>query len=175
MHTHTHTHTHTHRGHTPGAVGSHFCCGAQGAVGGSLPCSRAPQLWYWGWRQCWLFTPPTYNPCQTWDSNPQPLDYKSDSLTIRPRLPVNGYCSPYLTYWRGLFSPLPSPSDSMFSRVARLRTHNKNERKWQWKAASLKACCNACYKALRPVTPITISMKITILVSTPVDNIVCLF
>ncbi len=30
---------------------------------------------------------PTNNPCRTWDSNPQPLDYKSDSLTIRPRLP----------------------------------------------------------------------------------------
>ncbi len=27
---------------------------------------------------------PTNNPCRTWDSNPQPLDYKSDSLTIRP-------------------------------------------------------------------------------------------
>uniref|UniRef100_A0A8C2JQL1 Inhibitor of DNA binding 2b n=1 Tax=Cyprinus carpio TaxID=7962 RepID=A0A8C2JQL1_CYPCA len=32
--------------HTPGAVGSHLCCGARGAVGGSVPCSRAPQLWY---------------------------------------------------------------------------------------------------------------------------------
>ncbi len=31
---------------------------------------------------------PTNNPCRTWDSNPQPLDYKSDALTIRPRLPL---------------------------------------------------------------------------------------
>ncbi len=50
VHTHTtvsseQTHTHTHREHTPGAVGSQ-CCGAQGAVRGSVPCSRAPQLWY---------------------------------------------------------------------------------------------------------------------------------
>ncbi len=30
---------------------------------------------------------PTNNPCRTWDSNPQHLDYESDSLTIRPRLP----------------------------------------------------------------------------------------
>ncbi len=30
---------------------------------------------------------PTNNPCRTRDSNPQPLDYESDSLTIRPRLP----------------------------------------------------------------------------------------
>ncbi len=32
---------------------------------------------------------PTNNPCRTWDSNTQPLDYESDSLTIRPRLPPN--------------------------------------------------------------------------------------
>ncbi len=31
--------------HTPGAVGSR-CCGARGAVGGSVPCSRvSPQSW----------------------------------------------------------------------------------------------------------------------------------
>ncbi len=75
--------THT---HTPGAVGSH-CSSARGAVGGSVPCSRAPQSWYWRWRECCSFTIPTFNPCRTWDLNPQPLDYKSDSLTIRPRLP----------------------------------------------------------------------------------------
>ncbi len=33
-------------------------------------------------------TPPTNNPCRTWDSNPQPSSYKSDSLSIRPRLPL---------------------------------------------------------------------------------------
>ncbi len=32
-------------------------------------------------------TPPTKNPCRTWFSNPQPSTYKSDSLSIRPRLP----------------------------------------------------------------------------------------
>ncbi len=43
-HTQTHTHTHTHT-HTPGAVGSQRC-GARGAVGGSVPCSRvSPQSW----------------------------------------------------------------------------------------------------------------------------------
>ncbi len=71
--------------HTPGAVGSQ-CCGARGAVGGSVLCSRvSPQSWYWGWRECWLFTPPTNNPCRTWDSNPWPSGYKSNSLSIRPR------------------------------------------------------------------------------------------
>ncbi len=40
--THTHTHTHT---HAPGAVGSQRC-GARGAVGGSVPCSRVSlQSW----------------------------------------------------------------------------------------------------------------------------------
>ncbi len=48
---------HTHREHTPGAVGSLLCCGARGAVGGSVPCSRVSlQSWYWGWRERWLFT-----------------------------------------------------------------------------------------------------------------------
>ncbi len=79
---------HTHCEHTPGAVGSH-CSSAQGAVGGSVPCSREPQSWYWRRRECCSFTIPTFNPCRTWDSNLQPLDYKSDSLTTRPRLPLH--------------------------------------------------------------------------------------
>ncbi len=33
---------------------------------------------------------PTDNPCRTRDSNSQPLDYESDPLTIRPRLPGVG-------------------------------------------------------------------------------------
>ncbi len=97
-------HTHSSE-HTPGAVGSQ-CCGARGAVGGLVPCSRvSPQSWYWRWRECWLFTPPTYNPCRTWDSNPQPSGYKSDSLSIRPRLPqfrvwwpILGICALHLTH-----------------------------------------------------------------------------
>ncbi len=50
---------HTHSSEpTPGAVGSFLCCGARGAVGDSVPCSRvSPQSWYWGWRERWLFTP----------------------------------------------------------------------------------------------------------------------
>jgi len=58
--THRAVNTHTHREHTPGAVGSHLCWGAQGAVVGSVPCSRALQSWYWRWRERWTFTPPTY-------------------------------------------------------------------------------------------------------------------
>ncbi len=53
-------HTHSSE-HTPGAVGSHLCCCARGAVGGSVPCSRAPQSWYWGWRESAVHSlpPPT--------------------------------------------------------------------------------------------------------------------
>ncbi len=34
------------------------------AVGGSVPCSRAPQSWYWRWRERCTFTPPTNSSCQ---------------------------------------------------------------------------------------------------------------
>ncbi len=86
---HTHSSEHTHREHTPGAVGSHLCCGARGAVGGSVLCSRAPQPWYWGWRERCTFTPPTYNSCRTWDSNSQPLCNYYNQLIITYLL----YCS----------------------------------------------------------------------------------
>ncbi len=61
------------------------CYSTRGAVGGSVPCSRTPQSWYWRRRE--VIYSPTNNPCRTRDSNPQPLDYESDSLTSRPRLP----------------------------------------------------------------------------------------
>ncbi len=35
-----------------------LCFSTQGEVGGSVPCSRAPQSWYCWWRECWIFTPP---------------------------------------------------------------------------------------------------------------------
>ncbi len=71
----THPSAHTHSSeHTPGAPWclaqvSHLSRGIEGG------------------RERWLFTPPTHNSCRTWDSNPQPSGYKSDSLTIRPGLP----------------------------------------------------------------------------------------
>ncbi len=82
------------------------CYSARGAVGGSVPCSRTPQSWYWR-----RILPPTNNPCRTWDSNPQPSAYKSDSLSIRPRLPptiiqnwtiIQSWFTPHMcwnTYW----------------------------------------------------------------------------
>jgi len=47
---------------------------------------------YWWRRESWSSPPPTYNPYRTWDSNPQPLCYESDSLTIRPQLPQKLFC-----------------------------------------------------------------------------------
>ncbi len=59
----------------------------------TFTCSRAPQSWYWGRRESWTFTPPTYNSCRTWDSNSQPLDYESDSLTQgSPDTVLEGRC-----------------------------------------------------------------------------------
>ncbi len=78
----THTTVNSHE-----AVGSHLCCGARGAVGGSVPCSRAPQSWYRMWRERCTFTSPTYKSGWPETPTPQSFDYESDSLTIRPRLP----------------------------------------------------------------------------------------
>ncbi len=41
-----------------------LCYDAQGAVGGSVPCSRAPRHGIEGGER-WIFTPPTDNPCRT--------------------------------------------------------------------------------------------------------------
>ncbi len=67
---------------TPGAVGSLLCCGTWGAVGRSVPGSRAPQSWYWRW----IFTPPTYNSCRP-ETLTRNLSITSPTLTSRPRLP----------------------------------------------------------------------------------------
>ncbi len=101
------THTAVSSEHTHGAVGSQ-CCGARGAVGGSVPCSRALQSWYWGWRECWTFTPLTYNPCWTWDSNLRPSGYKSNCLSIRPRLPPFLKCCHSWCTYVPLLQPLYS-------------------------------------------------------------------
>ncbi len=91
--THTQQWTHTHCEHTPGAVGSHLCCGAQGAIGGS--CTSVVVLKVE--RALYIHSPHLqFLPAR--DSNSQPLDYESDSLTIRPRLPIQHillilYCS----------------------------------------------------------------------------------
>ncbi len=80
----THTHTHTVNTHPE----QWAACGTRGAVEGLVSCSRAPQSWYWGWRERAVdslhqqFLPGR-------DSNSQPLHHESDSLTIRPWLHPN--------------------------------------------------------------------------------------
>ncbi len=43
-----------------------------------------------GGRECWAFILPTYSTfsCQYWDSDPRPMGYKSDSLTISHNCPL---------------------------------------------------------------------------------------
>ncbi len=54
--------THMQWTHTPWthtwSSGKPFMLQRRGAVGGSVPCSRAPQSWYWGWRERCTFTSP---------------------------------------------------------------------------------------------------------------------
>ncbi len=61
---HTHSSEHTHCEHTPGAVGSHLCYGARGAVGGSVPCSRAPSVVVLRVERALVIHSPTYNSCR---------------------------------------------------------------------------------------------------------------
>ncbi len=78
VHTHSSEHTHPRSSGQPfisiKCATAAFMLRRPGTVGGSVPCSKAPQSWYWGWRERCTFTPPTYNSCRTWDSNSQPLD-----------------------------------------------------------------------------------------------------
>ncbi len=73
--------------HTPGAAGSHLCCGTRGAVGGSVPCSRAPHRGIEGGQSA-VHSLPQLHLLLAWDLNLQPFDYETGYLTIRPRLPL---------------------------------------------------------------------------------------
>ncbi len=88
VHTHSSEHTHTVNKHPEqwaaiyvAAPGSSWGvrCLAQGHL------SRGIE----GGERALYIHSPTYNSCRTWDSNPRPLGYESDSLTIRPRLPLH--------------------------------------------------------------------------------------
>ncbi len=81
---HTHTHTHTHREQLAVRVFPRAQLGVRCLAQGSH-LTRGIK----GGRERWAFTPPTDNPCQTWESNLQSLGNKSDSLTMRPLLHKN--------------------------------------------------------------------------------------
>ncbi len=92
VHTHfSEVNTHTTHVNTPGAVRSHLCCGDRGAVGGLVPCSRAPCCGFGGGRALYIHSPHLqFLPNR--DSNSQPFDYEPDSLNNRPRLPIVMWC-----------------------------------------------------------------------------------
>ncbi len=71
-HTHTHTHTHTVNSHPEQWAANAAAPGEQLGVRCLAQGSHLS---------------PHDNSCRTWDSNPRPSGYKSDSLSIRPRLP----------------------------------------------------------------------------------------
>ncbi len=69
------------------------CEHTPGAVGGSVSCSRVVVLRVE--ESAGHSPPPQFLPAR--DSNPRPLCYESDSLTIRPRLPPYGLFCPFIS------------------------------------------------------------------------------
>ncbi len=88
--THTAVNTHTPWTHTQSS-GQPFVLRCPGSSWGFSALLQGTSLWYWGWRECSTFTSP-HQFLPAWDSNSQPLDYESDSLIIRPRLPFKIPC-----------------------------------------------------------------------------------
>ncbi len=81
--THTHTHTHSVNTHPEQWAANAAAPGNSWGFGALL--KDLTSVMVLRWRERWTST---YNPCWTGDPNPQPLGYKSDSLSIRPRLPL---------------------------------------------------------------------------------------
>ncbi len=65
---------------------NHLCCGARGAVGGSVSCSRAPRRGIEGGESAVHSLPPPTIPSGPETRIRNLLGDESDSLTIRPRL-----------------------------------------------------------------------------------------
>ncbi len=84
--THTVVNTHTHREHKPGALGSQ-CCSARGAVGVSVPqgLTSVVEESDWRWKRALVIHSPHLQSPP--DLKLKPATLKSDSLSIRPRLP----------------------------------------------------------------------------------------
>ncbi len=80
VHTHSSGDTHTHCEHTPGAAGSHLCCGTRGAVGGARHLVVVLKVE----RVLYIHSPPRQS-LPDRDLNSQPFNYESDSLPLRPR------------------------------------------------------------------------------------------
>ncbi len=83
---HTRSREHTHREHTPGAVGSHLCCGARGAVGVRCLAQGHLSRGIESGESAVHSLPPATIPAGP-SLELATFGYESDSLTIRPRLP----------------------------------------------------------------------------------------
>ncbi len=98
--THTAVNTHTPWTHTRSS-GQPFMLRRPGSSWGFGPLLKGTSVMVLRVERALYIHSPTNNPCRTWDSNPQPLDYESDSLTIRPRLPPQYITE--LTVWNTSF------------------------------------------------------------------------
>ncbi len=100
----------THREHTPRAVGSHLCCSARWAVGVQYLAQGHFSRGIEDGESAGHSLPLHLQFLPAQDSNKQPLDYESNSLTIRPWLLmsiVNLQCPESLiiktkTFFKGL-------------------------------------------------------------------------
>ncbi len=101
VHTHSSEHTHTHT-HTVGSL--FLCCSARGAVGGSVLAQGHFVVVLKVERELNIHSPHLQFLSDR-DSNSQPIDYESDSLTNRPRLAASkcltmpGGAQRFITVW----------------------------------------------------------------------------
>ncbi len=86
VHTHSSEHTHTVNTH-PEQWAAIYTAAPGEQLGVRCLAQRHLSCGIKGWRERCTFTPPHLQSLPARDSNSQPLDYESDSLTIRPQLP----------------------------------------------------------------------------------------
>ncbi len=108
MHTHTHSSEHSTHAYTPSthtrSSRQPYCCGTREAGGGLVPLLKGlTSVMVLMVERVLVIYFPTHNPCLTWDSNPRPSGYKSDSLTISDRLEwANALIQWHLALFRGV-------------------------------------------------------------------------
>ncbi len=107
-HTHTHSSEHSTHAHMPWthtrSSRQPYCCGTREAGGGLVLLLKGlTSVMVLMVERVLVIYFPTHNPCPTWDSNPRPSGYKSDSLTISDRLEwANALIQWHLALFRGV-------------------------------------------------------------------------
>ncbi len=92
--------THTHSEHTPGAVGSHFMLRRPGSSWGFCALLKGTSVVVLRMERALYIHSPHLQFLPARDSNSQPFDYESDSLTIRPRLlPIQVWKNMRVSKW----------------------------------------------------------------------------